>query len=109
MPDPYYSPPATDSGGGLYSLVAAAYVQDLAPVPDPEPSDYEEKAQAAEFLVYKHLRSTGAGIIKSQSARGLSVSYADVGLPDSLIASVMGEYYVGRVAAHNTGYVEDYA
>lgn len=110
MPAPYYNPPDPSAADELYSRAAAGYVQDLAPVPSPEPTDYAAKAEAAEFLVYNYLRSTGGGVITSQSRSGLSVSYADVAKIAAIIAPVMGEYFEGPQASSvNTGYIEDFA
>ena len=91
----YYEPPATDTNRTLYQTIAAGHVQDLAPVPDPEPADYAEKAEAAEFLIYGYLKGTDGGLVKSQSARGLSDSYSDIRAIKDLIRPVMGEYFTG--------------
>lgn len=110
MPAPYYTPPEGDVNGSLYSQAAAGYVQDLAPVPDPEPADYADKAEAAEFLVYNYFKATNGGIQKSESRSGLSKSWVDVAQIASLIAPVMGEYFEGPQASSvNTGYIEDFA
>ena len=74
----YYEPPAADTNRTLYQTIAAGHVQDLAPVPDPEPADYAEKAEAAEFLIYGYLKGTDGGLVRSQSARGLSDTYSDI-------------------------------
>jgi hypothetical protein len=108
MPDPYYEPPPTDTNGVLYSRVAAGHVQGLAPVPTPAPSDYADLAEAAEFMVYNYLKSTGGGQIKSQSRSGLSVTFADFEVIKALIEPVMGEYYEGSTSGH-IGYIEDFA
>ena len=104
MAGPYYDPPSTDANADIYSRVAAGYVQDLAPTPDPETNDYMEKAEAAEFMVYNHIKATGGGLIKSQSARGLSGSYVDIAQLESLIRPVMGSYFTGSAAS--LGYLE---
>jgi hypothetical protein len=107
---PYYTPPDASATDLLYSQAAAGYVQDLAPVPDPEPSDYADKAEAAEFLVYNYLKSTGGASVTSESRSGLSRSYASISEIAALIAPVMGEYYEGpQASSANTGYVEDFA
>ena len=93
MPDPYYD--GSESEAELYGRVAAGYVQDLAPVPDPEPSDYAELASSAEYLVYNYLASTKGGALSGRSRSGLSATYADMKRIKALIRPVMGEYYKG--------------
>lgn len=111
MPPPYYSPDDPTAEQTLYAQAASAYVQDLAPVPDPEPDDYADKAEAAEFLVYNYLVGTSGALVTSESARGVSASYATIAAIAALIAPVMGEYFEGPASgvAANTGYVEDFA
>jgi hypothetical protein len=92
---PYYTPTDPTAEDTLLSRLAAGYVQKLAPVPDPEPADYADLAEAAEYAVYNYLKRTGAGVVASQSARGLSASYASIKTLASIIGPVMGEYYEG--------------
>ena len=114
MPGPYFDAAfagtEAEDNATYFGTVAAAYVQNVAPVPDPEPDDYADLAAAAEYMIYKYLVRTSGGSLKSQSARGLSASYGDIGAVEALIPSVMGEYYEGpESASHNTGYTEDYS
>ena len=107
MPPPYYSPVDPTAEQTLYAQAASGYVQNLAPVPDPEPDDYADKAEAAEFLVYKYLVNTDGATVKNWSRSSVSESYGDLSAISSIIAPVMGEYFEGL--ASNTGYVEDFA
>lgn len=110
MTDPYYDLNAPESEAVLFSRIAAGYVQDLAPVPDPEPDDYADKAAAAEYLVYNYLTQTKGAIVSSQSARGLSLTLADRKNVEALIAPVMGTYFAGPSSSiGNTAYLEDFA
>jgi hypothetical protein len=106
MPAPYYEPPPTDVNGELYRRVAAGHVQRLAPVPTPEPTDYAEAAEAAEFMVYDYLKNTGGGQRTSQSRSGLSVTFADFDAIKNLVAPVMGDYYTGSRGAFRTVDIE---
>jgi len=92
---PYYTPPDATDEDTLLSRVAAGYVQRYAPVPDPEPDDYADMAEAAEYLVYSYLQSSQGGAVVSQSRSGLSVTYATGNLSHirELIAGAMGTYY----------------
>lgn len=89
---PYYTPPDATPADTLLSRVAAGYVQRYALVPDPEPSDYADMAEAAEYLVFNYLKATRGGTLTAQSRSGLSVSVADFRRVRELVAGVMGPY-----------------
>ncbi len=109
MSDPYYDLTGTETEADFFSRIAAAYVQDLAPVPDPEPDDYADMAAAAEYLIYNYLTQTSGASVRSEGVSGISSSYVDFEKIKALVAPVMGPYYEGSAAglgAH-TGYIED--
>lgn len=95
MPDPYYEPPSPTAEDTLLSRLAAGWVQKLAPVPSPEPADYADLAEAAEYAVFNWLKRTQGGTLTAQGARGLSATYASHKEAVGLVAPVMGPYYTG--------------
>jgi hypothetical protein len=105
---PYLDQETEDS---LFRTVAARKVQDLAPVPDPEPTDYAPLAAAAEYLVYNYLTQTSGASVSSEGVSGISSSYVDLSKIEAIVAPVMGEYFVGSTAnaASNTAYLEDFS
>lgn len=103
MPGPYYEP-GFESSEDIYRRIAADVVAELAPPPEPETVEYQEKAADAEFLVLEWLKSTKGGILTSKSLSGLgSKSFADMKPVRSIVRAQMGSYYSG--GSLNKGYV----
>lgn len=89
----YYFPAAGESVEDFYLGVAAAMVQRFAPVPDPEPADYAERAERAERLLYDYLSSTQGGALTSVSASAGSLGFAQMAAVKALVRDTMGSYY----------------
>lgn len=93
----YYDPNVTQTPEQVFGEVAADLVQRYAPVPDPEPADYPDKAARAEYLVRNYLINTSGGSLASASlARGGSMNFASMSKVQSLVRSVMGAYAAGQ-------------
>lgn len=88
---------AGDDAGNIELQVvmrrAAALVQQYAPVPDPEPSDYARMAADAELEVGRYLWDTDSGSVTSQSLPSGSTSFADTGYIKRTVRDLMGIYY----------------
>ena len=109
MPAPYYSPVDPTAEETLLARLASGIVQRLAPTPEDETTDYQEMAEAAEYLVYSYLKTSGGGSLKSWSRSSVSETLAEFGAIEAVVAGAMGSYYVGPVSSpHNTGYVENF-
>lgn len=93
----YYDPATAESEEDFYLAVAEMWVQRLAPVPDPEPVDYADKAERAERLLYNYLSSTQGGSLTSVSASAGSLSFAQKSEVKALVRSTMGPYYAARL------------
>lgn len=86
----------TDARDEDYLEIASAIVQELAPVPEPEPDDYAPKARAAERLVFNWISSTSGGSLTSKSIAGtISFSFSDQKVVRRMVKGVMGDYYTG--------------
>ena len=80
-------------------LVAAELVQRWAPVPSPEPTDYEDKAAAAERLLFRYLRDT-SGYVSSKSLEGAGSKSYTLGIEKlkAIVRQQMGDYFTGGLA-----------
>lgn len=107
MPGPYYDPNAGEPASDIYGRIAAEIVQELAPTPDPETTEYQEKASDAEYLLIQWLTATKGGTLTAKggipSATG-SKTFASLPAVRSIVRSAMGEFYTGSTVA-STGYV----
>ncbi len=99
MTEPFYDLSAPEAEATLFSRVAAGYVQQLAPAPDPIPDDYYDMAAAAEYIIYNYLTQTSGASVSSEGVSGISSSYVDIKTVKALIAPVMGAYYTGGKSA----------
>jgi len=104
--EPYYEI-GDESPQELLGRVAARYVQDLAPAPNPVTPDYRKNAAAAEYLVLDYLMSSKGGSVTSVTVGTASMTFKDIEKIEALIAPVMGEYFVGSSASadYNTAYI----
>lgn len=92
---PYYDPATAESAEDYYLGVAADLVQRFAPVPDPEPADYAEKAERAERGIFDWLSSTQGGSLTSVSGAPGSLSFAQLSTVRSIVKDALGIYYIG--------------
>lgn len=98
-------PPATNTQKAQDALDAAAdRVKEWAPPPDPEPDDYDGRAQRAERMVAAYLYDTGGYV--SGGSRGIDVlrqstSYDAKGEGlKAMVKGAMGPYYTGSTIGY---------
>lgn len=107
MPGPYYDPGIGEPSADIYARIAAEIVAELAPPPDPETTEYQDKAADAEFLVLEWLKATKGGTLTAKggipSATG-SKTFSEMKVVRSIVRGQMGEFYTGGSAA-SVGYV----
>lgn len=100
----YYNPATAESEEDFYLGVASEMVQRFAPVPDPLPVDYAQKAERAERLLFNYLSSTQGASLTSVSAEAGSLSFTDVDTTKAIIRQSMGKYYTAGLL--RTRYIE---
>lgn len=101
---PYYDPATAESEEQHYLNVAADIVADLAPPPDSETTEYQDKAARAERLLLNYLSSTSGASLTSVGGRSGSLSFTQMEAVRNIVASSMSAYYTGGSVA-STGYV----
>jgi hypothetical protein len=105
MTEAFFDPDDQQTEAEYFKRIAAAYRQRLAPMPDPEPDDYAELAEAAEYAVFNYLTQTSGGSVSSEGVSGISSHYVDFAKIKSIVMPIMGSYYSppGRL---RTRYIE---
>ena len=93
MTEAFFDPEKQESEATYFARIAAAYRQSLAPMPDPEPDDYAELAEAAEFAIYNYLTQTSGGAVSSESVDVISSTYVDISKIKAIVRPIMGQYY----------------
>jgi len=104
--EPFYDITAPESEEIHFNRMAAAYVQRLAPVPDPEPDDYADLAASAEYIVFNYLTQTSGASVSSEGVSGISSNYVDFDKIKAIVRPVMGSYYLGGTGAFRTVDIE---
>jgi hypothetical protein len=104
MTEAFFDPDSQQTEAEYFKRMAAAYRQRLAPMPEPEPEDYPELAEAAEFLIFNYLLQTSGGSVTSEGVSGIRSDYVDFNEIKSMVKPVMGNYYT--YGALRTRYVE---
>lgn len=104
---PYYDPATAESEEEHYLNVAADIVAELAPPPEPETLEYQDKAARAERLLLNWLTATKGGTLTAKggipSATG-SKTFSEMKVVRSIVRGSMGEFYTGGSVA-SVGYV----
>lgn len=82
--------------------IAGNLREEYSSVPDPEPSDYAERAEAAEKLIFEWLNDT-KGYLSGVGVSGVSLSYGDRQAIYELVKATMGTYTSkGRTRSRHT-------
>jgi hypothetical protein len=100
----FFDPGSQQTEAEYFKRMAAAYRQRLAPMPDPEPDDYAELAEAAEYMIFNYLTQTSGGSVASETIDVISTGYVDFNKIKSMVKPIMGNYYT--YGALRTRYIE---
>jgi hypothetical protein len=100
----FFDPTSQQTEAEYFKRIAAAYRQRLAPMPDPEPDDYADLAEAAEYAIYNYLTQTSGASVESEGVSGINSKYVDFNTIKNTVKPIMGNYYT--YGALRTRYIE---
>lgn len=104
MTEAFFDPTSQQTEAEYFKRMAAAYRQRLAPMPTPEPDDYAELAEAAEYMIFNYLTQTSGGSVTSEGVDEIRSNYVDFEQIKSMVKPIMGNYYT--FGALRTRYIE---